>query len=966
MIIAVTGGSGFLGTALIRALIEMGHSVRCFSRKTSPQIQSPRLEVVHGDITRLSDVFKAFEGCYVVFHLAAKTSLWGEYEDFHSINVEGTKNVINACSERHIGILIYTSVWSAVFPNANQQGVNESEKYPSKYLAHYPKTKADAEKLVMKANSRHLYAVVLRPAPIWGPGDRSFSSRIIQKARKGTLRIIGDGLNLVDFIYLDNCVNAHLLALGRMTIASELGGRSYFLTDGQPIPIRDFIYSHLQVLNMPPLAATVSVGRANIEASKHEWLHKLKKQPGEPELTKFEVAELSCAHWYESKAALNDFGYTPAISIDQGMERFKNWYFQREKELKRAPAPPGEKKETRRAPEAPLEKKEREVKPPRETPVDKAEKKEKEVTPSREAPAEKKEKEVTPPREIPADRELKEEPIPWPKEEKIPPPKEEKKKEPPARREARREDIFSPKAARKQEITPKAPPVKMAEEPKAPVEAEERQEPVEHQLKHRETIFRIARGLHQTLDLKLVPVQILNILGTLINFCSGGIFLKKAGSDELYCAAATGDLDDTMMMQIKDPYSLPVMVVKKNEPAIVKDITSDPRFSSIPVSSRLSSALYIPIGTEGETLGCICLWTRKKEAFSNMEIESVTLIGQEAAQAIKNAELFGRLNSRMNFVMTLWALTKKLTDVSTRTSQSPKAFTEQMMETIKALIELDGMIFYQYNQAKKALIPTIFSGIFTDVDISDEEEVAQDMEVLAEVSPGKLLNVEFRSLIMDEQMISKGSLLDKPFHINNISENPRGQVFQKLSDAGNIMSLFWHPLFGREGIMGSLAFLAHNSHDWTDEEIQWSETFSSIFSLRLDDNGLSEEIEGRDFQLQALIESMPEGVFTTDCDRRVLIWNSSASKITGWSSKEAIGKLCPTFFKCQASESDIACAKSCPISQAFKKKDGVVRTIDSVTKQGEMIKLQLQASPIYGKRRKVTGSVVIISPVQAG
>ena len=166
--------------------------------------------------------------------------------------------------------------------------------------------------------------------------------------------------------------------------------------------------------------------------------------------------------------------------------------------------------------------------------------------------------------------------------------------------------------------------------------------------------------------------------------------------------------------------------------------------------------------------------------------------------------------------------------------------------------------------------------------------------------------------------------------------------------------------------MGSLAFLTHNSHDWTEEEIQWSETFCSIFSLRLDDNGLSEEIEARDFQLQALIESMPEGVFTTDCDRRVLIWNSSASRITGWSSKEAIGKLCPTFFKCQLSESDIACAKSCPISQAFKKKDGVVRNIDSVTKHGEMIKLQLQASPIYGKRRKITGSVVIITPVQAG
>ncbi|MBW2996758.1 NAD-dependent epimerase/dehydratase family protein, partial [Candidatus Woesearchaeota archaeon] len=216
MKILVTGGGGFLGKAIAKALVKRGHEVRSFSRGSYPELEALGIKAHRGDITDKSALLDASEGCDAVFHVAAKAGVWGSYKEYYRPNVIGTKNVINACIQNKVKRLIFTSSPSVVFNNADQDGVDESEPYPKKFISHYPKTKAIAENIVLKANSQELATVSLRPHLIWGPGDNHLIPRIISRAKAGKLRIVGDGKNLVDTVYIDNAVDAHLLAFERL------------------------------------------------------------------------------------------------------------------------------------------------------------------------------------------------------------------------------------------------------------------------------------------------------------------------------------------------------------------------------------------------------------------------------------------------------------------------------------------------------------------------------------------------------------------------------------------------------------------------------------------------------------------------------------------------------------------------------------------------------------------------------
>ena len=124
---------------------------------------------------------EAAEGCDVVFHVAAKAGIWGSYREYYRANVAGTENVIAACRRTRHRRLVYTSSPSVVFDGRDVEGGDESLPYPDHYEAHYPQTKAEAERLVLAANSAELATVSLRPHLIWGPGDNHLVPRIIAK-----------------------------------------------------------------------------------------------------------------------------------------------------------------------------------------------------------------------------------------------------------------------------------------------------------------------------------------------------------------------------------------------------------------------------------------------------------------------------------------------------------------------------------------------------------------------------------------------------------------------------------------------------------------------------------------------------------------------------------------------------------------------------------------------------------------
>ncbi len=321
----VTGGGGFLGGVIVRKLTERGDAVRSFSRKTYPRLESLGVEHVQGDLQELDRLKEAADGCDVVFHVAAKPGVWGAYEDFHIPNVVGTENVIAACIEKQIPRLVYTSSPSVVFNGTDMEGVDESAPYPDHFEAHYPKTKAIAEQKVLAANSPQLATVSLRPHLIWGPEDNHLVPRIIERGKKGQLRRIGTRECKVDCVYVDNAADAHLLAADSLSPAAPHAGKAYFITNDEPIPLWEMVNRILEAAGIPPVTKTISPKAAYAVGWMLENIYKIFRVNSEPRMTRFLARELSTAHWFDVSAAKDDFGYTPQISMQEGIARLREW-----------------------------------------------------------------------------------------------------------------------------------------------------------------------------------------------------------------------------------------------------------------------------------------------------------------------------------------------------------------------------------------------------------------------------------------------------------------------------------------------------------------------------------------------------------------------------------------------------------------------------------------------------------------
>jgi nucleoside-diphosphate-sugar epimerase len=319
----VTGGGGFLGSNIVRMLLDKGISVRSLQRSDSPDLKKLGVEIIRGDISNRETVINAAEGCNVIFHVAARAGVWGDYDDYYQCNVTGTKNIIDACKAHNIQKLIYTSSPSIVFAGEDEENINESTPYAEHFLTAYQKTKALAEQMVLEANNETLATVALRPHLIWGLGDPHLAPRIIERAKAGRLRLVGKQNNLVDSTYIDNAALAHILAAEALGTNTNCAGKAYFISNDEPITMKELINRILTVANLPPVTKTIPTQLAYTIGMMMEFVYKLLKLKDEPIMTRFVAKQLSCAHWYDLTAAKNDLGYQAKITIDEGMEILK-------------------------------------------------------------------------------------------------------------------------------------------------------------------------------------------------------------------------------------------------------------------------------------------------------------------------------------------------------------------------------------------------------------------------------------------------------------------------------------------------------------------------------------------------------------------------------------------------------------------------------------------------------------------
>ena len=325
MKVLVTGGSGFLGQALCRALLAHGHQVTSLQRHHSTELDSLGVRQVLGALDDADVVEQAVRGMDAVIHNAAKASGWGDWADFLRSNVTGTEVLLAACRAVGITRFVYTSTPSVVHAGRRPvAGGNETETpYGTHFSAHYPRSKLMAERAVLAANGHGMATVALRPRLIWGPGDTQLLPRLVARARAGRLRFIGDGNNKMDCTYIDNAVHAHLLALDRLQPGAACAGKAYFISNGEPRSVRDIVNGLLAAAGAPVVTRTLPFALAYALGAGCELIWTLLRLAGEPPMTRFLAEQLSTEHWYDCSQAHRDFGYAPIVSMDEGLRRLR-------------------------------------------------------------------------------------------------------------------------------------------------------------------------------------------------------------------------------------------------------------------------------------------------------------------------------------------------------------------------------------------------------------------------------------------------------------------------------------------------------------------------------------------------------------------------------------------------------------------------------------------------------------------
>jgi nucleoside-diphosphate-sugar epimerase len=321
MKVLVTGGGGFIGGAVVRQLLERDDEVRSLTRSPQPELAGLGVDVRRGDLADPAAVRSAVDGLDAVVHVAARVGDWGPAAEFRRANVDGTRAVLDACRAAGVGRLVFTSTPSVVHAGGSISGGDESLPYAARYDSPYPATKAVAERMVLVADGPDLSTVALRPHLVWGPGDNYLLPGILQRARSGRLRFVGNGAAVLDTTWIDDAARAHLDALDRLAPGAACAGRAYFITGGDPRPQREMVNGILAAAGLPPATRSVPFPVALAAGAAVEAVWSLTRQRSAPPLTRFLARHLATDHWFDISAARRDLGYAPRVPVDEGLRR---------------------------------------------------------------------------------------------------------------------------------------------------------------------------------------------------------------------------------------------------------------------------------------------------------------------------------------------------------------------------------------------------------------------------------------------------------------------------------------------------------------------------------------------------------------------------------------------------------------------------------------------------------------------
>jgi nucleoside-diphosphate-sugar epimerase len=323
MKVLVTGGTGFTGKALVRRMLDEGHEVVALDYKEgykTAEIRDWGAELVLGSVTDPATVERCMRGVEVVHHVAAAfRELTVPRSHYRAVNVEGTRNLLQAALEQRVRKFVYCSTCGVHGNVDHPPGGEDAPIQPADY---YQETKYEAEPIVLDYVAKGLKSTILRPAAIFGPGDTGRYRMIFRQLKRGWFPMFGDGQVLYHPLYIDNFLDAFVLCM-----EEDKGvGQAYLIADSEYLTIEELVKRSARAMGVEarfrryPVWPVVAAGYVVEAACKPFGI--------EPPIHPRRVDWYRQTRAFKIDKARRELGYQPKVDLDEGLRRAAAWYEQ--------------------------------------------------------------------------------------------------------------------------------------------------------------------------------------------------------------------------------------------------------------------------------------------------------------------------------------------------------------------------------------------------------------------------------------------------------------------------------------------------------------------------------------------------------------------------------------------------------------------------------------------------------------